>query len=217
VRAGDYFEGNLTLFNNIEPDDIKQGNCDNCYILATLSGLAERDLEADTESKLLGKTVRDIFITKEVNKAGCYAMKFVLDGDIQTVVIDDYLPMKVNKHGDTFFAFAKGGKAQREIWMCLIEKAFAKICGSYEMTERIKVAECFLFLTGGPTMTYKVETFHMDIRRGKQLERERFDKFYQLLSEACKKQWIVTGSTPELPKEHKNKDEESLRWVTING
>lgn len=218
VRASEHFE-ELILYHDIEPDDVKQGNCDNCYILATLSGMAERDLEADTEGGTTGKTVAEIFITKEVNTAGCYALKFVLDGDTRTVVVDDYLPVKVNKLGKRALAFAKGKRERKgnEIWMCLIEKAFAKVVGSYEMTERIKVAECFLFLTGGPTMTYDISTFRMDIRRGKQLERERFDKFYQLIAEAAKKQWIVTGSTPDLPKELQGKDEETLRWATIDG
>lgn len=217
VRASEIFNNDLVLFNNIEPDDVKQGNVDNCYIMATLSGMAERDLEADSESKVTGKTIHEIFITQEINTAGCYAMKFILDGEQQAVVVDDYLPMKKDKKGDLYFAFCKGGKGQREIWMCLLEKAFAKICGSYENTANMKAAECMLFLTGGPAITYKVSTFHMDIRRGKQLENERFDKFYQLLNEATKKQWIVTGSTPDYPDELKGKDEETLRWATING
>jgi hypothetical protein len=102
--------------------------------LATLSGLAERDVEADTDSKMKGKTVSDVFITKTVNTAGCYALKFVLDGDVQTVVVDDWLPMKKDKVGKTKLAFAKGRKERGsdEIWMALIEKAFAKITGSYE-------------------------------------------------------------------------------------
>ena len=206
----------MELFNNIEPDDVKQGNVDNCYIMATFSGMAERDLEADTEGKISGKTIRELFLTQEINKAGCYAMKFVLDGEQQTVVVDDYLPMKRNKKGELYFAFCKGGKGQREIWMCLLEKAFAKICGSYENTANIRAKECMLFLTGGPTMTYDVSSFHMDIRRGKQLEHERFDKFYQLIQEATKKQWIITGSTPDFPDDLKNKDEETLKWATIN-
>ena len=63
IRAGDHFGGKEYLFDTIEPEDVKQGNADNCHLLATLSGLAERDMDADTETKAPGKTVRDIFIT----------------------------------------------------------------------------------------------------------------------------------------------------------
>jgi hypothetical protein len=45
IRISDYFgEGNYVLWNTIEPEDIKMGNIDNCGLMATLSGLAERDI-----------------------------------------------------------------------------------------------------------------------------------------------------------------------------
>ena len=31
------------------------------------------------------------------NKAGCYAIKFVVDGQPRTVVVDDYFPFMHNK------------------------------------------------------------------------------------------------------------------------
>lgn len=45
IRISDYFgEGNFVMWNAIEPEDIKMGNIDNCGLMATLSGLAERDI-----------------------------------------------------------------------------------------------------------------------------------------------------------------------------
>lgn len=35
------FEPDYSLFNDIKPDDIKQGHCGNCYFLSCLSSLAE--------------------------------------------------------------------------------------------------------------------------------------------------------------------------------
>ena len=51
-------------------------------------------------------------------------------------MVDDYFPTKVNKAGDLALAFAKTTKGENEIWMLLLEKAYAKICGSYEAMEK---------------------------------------------------------------------------------
>jgi len=36
-----YGEGNFSLYNKIDPNDIKQGECGDCYYLSSLSSLAE--------------------------------------------------------------------------------------------------------------------------------------------------------------------------------
>lgn len=36
-----YGAGNYTLYNKIDPNDIKQGECGDCYFLSSLSSLAE--------------------------------------------------------------------------------------------------------------------------------------------------------------------------------
>lgn len=36
--------------------------------------------------------VKDVFITKEVNEVGCYAMHFWINGEYKEVVVDDYFP-----------------------------------------------------------------------------------------------------------------------------
>jgi len=51
-----------------------------------------------------------LFLTKKINDAGCYAIKFVIDGEERVVVVDDYLPIKKNKRGEDSFAFAKSSK-----------------------------------------------------------------------------------------------------------
>ena len=66
MRASEFFgEGEFCLFNVIEPEDVKMGNTDNCHLMATLSGLAERDLKGEKRGKgrPSAKTVREIFIT----------------------------------------------------------------------------------------------------------------------------------------------------------
>lgn len=100
MRASEYFESagqSYHLFQTIEPEDVKQGNLNNCHLLATLSGLAERDVDQDLSGTNPGKTVRDLFVTKRVNKAGCYALRLIVNGEEKVVVVDDHFPMKKNK------------------------------------------------------------------------------------------------------------------------
>lgn len=53
-------------------------------------------------------------------------MKFYINGEMQTVVVDDLFPYCVHKNN---WAFARS--VDREIWVLLLEKAWAKIYGSY--------------------------------------------------------------------------------------
>lgn len=69
--------------------------------MATLSGIAERDMIAEeAATSLAGASVREMFLTQVVNSAGCYAIKFTLNGLDKVVVVDDYLPFKINKKGE---------------------------------------------------------------------------------------------------------------------
>ena len=40
-RASDYYNGDFKIFDNVDPSDIIMGSCNNCYMLAALSGIAE--------------------------------------------------------------------------------------------------------------------------------------------------------------------------------
>ncbi len=85
-------------------------------MLAVLSSMAEdaTDIEA-------------LFYTKEINAAGCYLVYFYINGVRQAVILDDYLP---TRNGKPCFAHSR----ESEVWVCLIEKAWAKLHGSYERT-----------------------------------------------------------------------------------
>ena len=52
-----------------------------CYFLAVLSAMAE-----------FPGRVEALFVTKEVNAAGVYLMKFIVNGVETPVMVDDYLP-----------------------------------------------------------------------------------------------------------------------------
>ena len=83
--------------------------------------------------------------------------------------------------------------------MLIIEKAWAKICGSYEASENGHVKDAFLALAGGPGKTFKLQDFKPDLKRGAGASHERFDLFWRMLDEANKKGWVTTATTPKMP------------------
>lgn len=54
-------------------------------------------------------------------------MKFYINGEPETVVVDDYFPWCTHKSN---WAFSRSNY-DKEIWVLLLEKAWAKIYGSY--------------------------------------------------------------------------------------
>ena len=105
--------GKTVFSGGIDPNDINQGQLGDCYFLATCSSVAE-----DPDR------VKDLFITQEFNVAGIYLLKLWVNGIETPVIIDDHVPTWYDKPA---FSLAKSG----DLWVCLIEKAWAKLLGSY--------------------------------------------------------------------------------------
>jgi len=76
--------------------------------------------------------VKEIFVTQAINPAGIYLMKFYINGIQSPVIVDDYFPTK-NKR--PCYASTRDG----ELWVMLLEKAWAKLYGSYS---RIESGQC---------------------------------------------------------------------------
>ena len=69
--------------------------------------------------------IERLFITKTWNKEGVYRLRICLGGDWVDVTIDDLLPC--SPYGGPLFA----GCPRNELWVMLLEKAYAKLFGSY--------------------------------------------------------------------------------------
>lgn len=118
LRAGEIFEsGEFVLFEeSISIDDINQGGIGNCYFMSALSSLAETP-------QLIVEVFRDL--KKKEN--GYYEVVMRIDGQWNVIILDDYFPCsKTSKK--PYFAKPNGN----EIWVMLLEKAWAKINGGYQ-------------------------------------------------------------------------------------
>ena len=92
--------------------------------------------------------VERLFVTKEVNDQGIYRVKFCKNGEWVTVTVDDFFP-----------CFPEGGpifsKAHcNELWVLLLEKAYAKLHGNYFLLRGGSAIEALSDLTGCPTSNY---------------------------------------------------------------
>ena len=105
----------LKIFQgNIEPNDIKQGALGDCYFLSSLSVISERP-----------DRISNLFVTKEVNKHGLFAVNMTKNGEKVQVLVDSNIPCL---NGKPVFSSANGN----ELWVIILEKAWAKLHGSYE-------------------------------------------------------------------------------------
>lgn len=82
-----------------------------------------------------------------------------VDGERLDVVVDDWFPFYKDKTGTEKFCFArnKAGElsdGEGEMWVQLIEKAWAKVCGSYEASEMGTAAEALNNIDGTPCQTF---------------------------------------------------------------
>ena len=87
-------------------------------------------------------------------------MKMFANGEPITVVVDDNFPYC--NHKDTW-AFSRCG-LQKELWVLLLEKAWAKLFGSYQRIESGTTGEALPVLTGAPSDF----TFHSDVNNNEE-------------------------------------------------
>ena len=124
------------------PDDIRQQALGNCWMISALALLAERP-----------ELLKVLLPAQQKNDWGAYQVRLCRDGEWQTVLVDDCLPCVpcgkmrgIGKMGVPAFAYA----ARRQLWVSLVEKAYAKLYGCYEALEGGTTDEALATLTGYP-------------------------------------------------------------------
>ena len=123
--------------------DILQGATGDCWFLAGLSVIAVRE-----------DLVRRIFpLAAQRPDLGLHQVNLFADGGWSSIIVDNCLP--INEKGEP--AFAKLPKGT-ELWPALVEKAYAKLGGSYLGISGGFVSEAMFDMTGFPT-----EVINMDL------------------------------------------------------
>lgn len=71
-------------------------------------------------------------VSPEVNRSGCYHVQLydVWQKAWRRVTVDDFTPQVLEMDGSRLVPFSGG--SGRTLWACILEKAVAKLCGSFE-------------------------------------------------------------------------------------
>jgi len=108
---------NYQVFEDgISPDDIIQGSIGDCYFLSAVGSLTKFSHYIDR-----------LFLTKERTKEHLYGVFIYINASWKLVIIDDFLPYT----GKKFRKFAFSSSGGKELWVALLEKAWAKVNGNY--------------------------------------------------------------------------------------
>uniref|UniRef100_A0A6B2L0T4 Calpain catalytic domain-containing protein n=1 Tax=Arcella intermedia TaxID=1963864 RepID=A0A6B2L0T4_9EUKA len=133
--------------NTITGTDIVQGSLGNCWFLAALSVIAEQRPEL----------ILKLVLTKTLSSYGIYQLRLCHKGVWQTVTIDDYLPCHSHYKNLVYSRSTHG-----QLWVSLVEKAHAKLHGSYEAVVSGSIEDGLRELTGVPCESLRLDVSKID-------------------------------------------------------
>ena len=114
--------------------------------------------------------IKNLFVNSKRDSTCLYAVNIGRNGNIQQVVIDDFFPFNRKHNNKSFISEEKGF-----LWPQILEKAYAKAYGSYNLISERSMESILKDLTCAPVIT--LDSF------GDNLSKE--------LLEAYKRKWII--------------------------
>lgn len=135
------------ITDGVTRDDIKQGILGDCWFLSSCAAVSQR-------GQLMSKIILDNQVLSGPNYKGIVRFRFWRFGEWVQVVIDDKLP---TVKGKLIYGQSTDPK---EFWVALIEKAYAKLHGSYEALEGGVTMDALVDLTGGLAERYELTDYN---------------------------------------------------------
>ena len=130
--------------DRITVDDLAQGAVGNCFFIGALSAIAS-DRPKDIE---------ELFACWD-EQAGVYGVMFFKQGGWEWVIVDDFVPITVDRSGGRFplYASSTADAADVELWPMIVEKAYAKMHYSWDSIDGGWAQEALSDVTGGVDFT----------------------------------------------------------------
>ena len=168
-RAENIFSSkNYQVFwEGINKDDIIQGGLGDCYFLSAAAALCE-----------FPEHVKKLFLIKEKSDEHCYGCYFRINGIWKLVLVDDYFPC----YGSWGKNFAFSSTNGNELWVILLEKAWAKLNGSYAKAIGGEPHEIFEVITNAYSRKIRVKNISED-------------DLWEVFQEAMDNNFIMTAGT----------------------
>lgn len=174
-RTSEFMTGEIEVFADaIEPNDIRQGALGDCWFLCAISAIAE-----------FPDLVRDLFPSwsHSVNQTGVYTVRFCKNGLWKNVRVDDFFPCYPG--AGPIYSKSHGN----ELWVLLMEKAYAKLHGSYEAIKSGYAYEAMIDLTGAPYRIIRFQDEEVE-------EQIASGKLFDMLRDYDMQNFIMSASTP---------------------
>ena len=155
------------FWEGINKEDIIQGGLGDCYFLSAAAALCE-----------FPELVKKLFLIKEKSDEHCYGCYFRINGIWKLVLIDDYFPC----YGSWGKNFAFSSTNGNELWVILLEKAWAKLNGNYAKAIGGEPHEIFEVITNAYSRKIRVKNISED-------------DLWEAFKEAIDNNFIMTAGT----------------------
>jgi hypothetical protein len=183
----------MQVLGRIGPNDVTQGQLGDCWLLASFSCLAERP---ERITKLFSGVTFDSDGIPDVPLSSCYEVNLFTMGLPHRVRIDDYFPCRISS-GSPFYA----SSITNALWVMILEKAFAKMYGSYRALASGWQYEAFHDLTGYPAQKWQLDVLRANRSSAdltwKRLCRYSKENFMMSLSTEGTDKWTEHGMDPK--------------------
>ena len=127
--------------DGVSASDIRQGSLGDCYLLSAMSVVAH------ARPELLKKIFHPD--SRTYRSDGLYTMMFYSAKQPVVITVDDQFMCKSTTRQHAFVKLSNDENGVREIWPLLLEKAYAKMYGSYSAIEGGQVGRALEQLTNG--------------------------------------------------------------------
>ena len=123
--------------DGVDYDDFDQGKIGNCYMISGAATVAEKP-----------ERIVKVFDNEDLNEEGFYQVNLYKLGSPIKIQVDDRLPMNINSG----LLYARSGP-DFSLAGPLLEKAFAKFYGNYEVLIGGNAGVAMSCITGSPSYT----------------------------------------------------------------